>query len=113
MDHISIPADTLKELEALTKIVLQKLKDNNLYLKPEKCEFGITRIEYLGMIIGQGRLRMDPKKVEGIIDWPEPKNVTQVRSFLGFGNFYRRFIRKYSEVVEPLNYLLKKDIPFL
>jgi hypothetical protein len=108
MDDILIPADALEELETLSKIVLQKLKDNDLYLKPEKCEFARTQIEYLGMIIEQGKLRMDPKKVGGIIKWPEPKNVTQVISFLGFGNFYRRFIRKYSEVVKPLNDFSRK-----
>jgi hypothetical protein len=112
MDDILIPADTLEELEEITKIVLQRLKDNDLYLKPEKCEFARLRIEYLGMIIEQGKLKMDPKKVNGIIDWPEPKNTTQLRSFLGFGNFYRRFIRKYSDVVKPLNDLLKKDTVF-
>ena len=112
MDDILIPADTLEELEETTKVVLQRLKDNDLYLKPEKCEFARTRVEYLGMIIEQGRIAMDPKKVKGIVDWPQPKNTTQLRSFLGFGNFYRRFIKKYSDVVKPLNDLLKKDIAF-
>jgi hypothetical protein len=112
MDDILIPAATLEELEEITKIVLQRLKDNDLYLKPEKCEFARLRIEYLGMIIEQGKLKMDPKKVNAIIDWPEPKNTTQLRSILGFGNFYRRFIRKYSDVVKPLNDLLKKDTVF-
>jgi hypothetical protein len=112
MDDILIPADTLEELEEITKIVLQRLKDNDLYLKPEKCEFARLQIEYLGLIIKQGKLRMDPKKVNGIIDWPEPKNTTQLRLFLGFGNFYRRFIRKYLDVVKPLNDLFKKDTVF-
>jgi hypothetical protein len=78
MDNILIPTDTLEELEEITKIVLQRLKDNDLYLKPEKCEFARLRIEYLGMIIEQGKLKMNPKKVNGIIDWPEPKNTTQL-----------------------------------
>jgi hypothetical protein len=96
----------------MTKRVLQRLRENDLYLKPAKCLFCQTRIEYLGLIIEEGKMSMDPTKLSGIKDWPIPKSVKQVRSFLGFGNFYRRFIRKFSELAQPLNKLLQKDQPF-
>ena len=93
-------------------MVLQRLQENNLYLKPKKCEFNKMTMEYLGLIIKEGQLLMDPVKLKGISDWPVPTTVKQVRAFLGFGNFYRRFIRKFSELALQLNNLLKKDTQF-
>jgi len=112
MDDILIFSKTKEDLERITKIVLKKLHDNDLYLKPAKCEFEKTRIEYLRMILEEGKVSMDPTKLKGIKDWPEPTTVKQTRSFLGFGNFYQRFIRKYSDVTRPMNELLQKDRQF-
>ena len=112
MDDILIFSKTKEDLERITKIVLKKLRDNDLYLKPAKCEFKKTRIEYLGMILEEGKVSMDPTKLKGIKDWPEPTTIKQTRSFLRFGNFYRRFIRKYSDVAQPMNELLQKDRQF-
>src|SRR6202522_2256905 len=64
------------------------------------------------MIVEEGKIAMDPIKLEGIRDWPIPTTVKQVRSFLGFGNFYRRFIHQFSELARPLNNLTKKDKNF-
>ena len=94
------------------KMVLQRLQKNDLYLKPKKCEFNKTTMEYLGLIIKEGQLSMDPVKLKEISEWPVPTTVKQVRAFLGFGNFYRHFIRKFSELALPLNNLLKKDTQF-
>ena len=82
------------------------------YLKPKKCEFKKTKIEWLGMIIEKGKISMDAGKLKGIRDWPVPTTVKQVRGFLGFGNFYQIFIRHVSEIAKPLNELLKKDRTF-
>jgi len=71
------------------------------------------KIEYLGMIIEEGRILMDTSKLKGIQDWPIPSTVKQVRGFLGFGNFYRRFIQNFSDIAQPLNELLKKDRKFV
>ena len=86
--------------------------ENDLYLKPKKCEFCKEKIEWLGMVIQEGKIMMDPGTLKGIQDWPAPTTVKQVRGFLGFGNFYRRFIRGFSEIAQPLNNLLKKDRKF-
>jgi RNase H-like domain found in reverse transcriptase/Reverse transcriptase (RNA-dependent DNA polymerase)/Integrase zinc binding domain len=112
MDDIFIFAKTLDDLKENTKRVLQRLRENNLYLKPKKCEFARTKIEWLGMVIEEGKITMDLGKVKGIREWPIPTTVKQVRSFLGFGNFYRQFIRHFSELAKPLNDLLKKDKEF-
>ena len=92
MDDILIFANTQEKLEKITKKVLKRLQDNDLYLKPKKCKFNKTVIEYLGLIVKKGQLSMDPVKLKGIMEWPTPAMVKQLRAFLGFGNFYRRFI---------------------
>ena len=112
MDNIFLFAKNKKLLEENTKKVLQRLLENDLYLKPKKCEFEKKRIEWLGMIIEEGKISMDAGKLKGIRDWPVPTTVKQVQGFLGFGNFYRRFIRHFSEIAKPLNELLKKDQTF-
>jgi hypothetical protein len=88
---------------------LSKLAEHDLYLKPEKCKFYQQEVEYLGVVIGGGNVKMDPAKVEGIAAWPTPTTVKDVRSFLGFCNFYRAFIPSFSHTARPLNDLTKKD----
>ncbi len=88
--------------------VLHKIKVHDLFLKAKKCSFHKKKVEYLGMIIGQGKVEMDPVKVEGIVKWPTPATVKDVRSFLGFCNFYHSFIANFSAVAQPLNDLMKK-----
>ena len=83
-----------------------------MYLKPKKCEFAKEKIKYLGMIISHNSVAMDPVKLKGIKDWPTPTTIKQVRSFLGFGNYYRRFIQKFAHLAQPLNNLLKKDVKY-
>jgi hypothetical protein len=112
MDDIFIFAPDEPTLTKNTKRVLARLQENDLFLKPTKCEFNKTRVEYLGMVIQEGKISMDPGKLKGIRDWPTPTTVKQVRGFLGFGNFYRRFIWHFSELAKPLNDLLKKDQKF-
>jgi hypothetical protein len=112
MDNILIFANTKEELEQITKLVLEKLREHDLFLKAKKCEFCQTRIEYLGMIIEEGKISIDAVKLGGIRDWPVPTMLKQTRSFLGFGNFYRKFISHHSELARPLNDLTKKDKKF-
>ena len=78
--------------------MLDKLKEHDLYLKPEKCQFERDEIEYLRVIVGKGHLQMSPKKLQGIADWSPPKNATEVCSFLGFTGYYRYFVPNYSKI---------------
>ncbi|HEX3418956.1 MAG TPA: RNase H-like domain-containing protein, partial [Stellaceae bacterium] len=112
MDDILLYANTREELREMTKRVLQRLKERDLFLKLEKCKFEQEEIDFLGMVISHNNVKMDPIKLAGIKDWPAPKVVKQVRSFLGFCNFYRRFISHYSEKALPLTNLTKKSVPF-
>lgn len=109
LDDILIFTDTLEEHRLIVKRVLEILERNQLYLKPQKCEFERSEVEYLGVIIGHNSMRMDPVKIRGITEWPEPRNLKQVQAFLGFTNFYRRFVRGYSEVAKPLTRLTGKE----
>ena len=88
--------------------MLDKLEANNLYLKPEKCAFKQEEIEYLGVIVGKGRLRMDPKKLKGVADYPVPRNPTNVRAFLGLCGYYHYFIPHFSQIAQPLLELTRK-----
>ena len=92
--------------------MLEKLKKHDLYLKPEKCIFDQKRIKFLGVILEGGMVQMDPAKVKGIADWPPPKNVTDICSFLGFTGFYRYFIPNYSLIAQPMIQLMRKNVPF-
>jgi hypothetical protein len=112
MDDIFVFAPNEITLTENTKKVLARLQEKDLFLKPTKCEFNKTKIEYLGLVIEEGKISMDPGKLKGIRDWPVPKTIKQVRGFLGFGNFYRRFIWRFSELARPLHNLLKKDKKF-
>ena len=91
---------------------IEEAQRNNLFLKAKKCEFEKTKIEYLGMIIEEGQISMDPIKLARIWEWPAPATVKQVWSFLGFGNFYQKFISHYLDLAKPLTNLTKKDRKF-
>jgi len=108
IDDILIFSRDPKEHHERTVQVLKQLKDKDLFLKPEKCIFNAKEVEYLGFIVKPNVISMDPTKLAGIKDWILPKTVKGIRSFLGFGNFYQRFINRYSEITRPLNELTKK-----
>jgi hypothetical protein len=112
LNDILIYSDTMEEHLQHIRRVLERLTTAGLHLKPEKCEFHKTEVKYLGLIVGAEGIKMDPSKVETVKSWPTPGNVRDVRSFLGFANFYRRFIMGYSKVVEPLTRLTRKEQPF-
>ena len=96
MDDILICGDTKDQLWQRTKLILQRLKENDLFLKLEKCKFEQDEVEFLGMLVSFNKICMDPVKLAGITDWPAPLTVKQVRGFLGFCNFYRKFIGGFS-----------------
>ena len=114
MNNIAIATCT-PSLEAHVAAVTDVLTiacDNSLFFKLSKCVFHAPSIDYLGVILERGVTHMDPVKVAGVHDWPTPKNTREVHSFHGFCNFYRPFIKAFSQIVLPLNALTKKDVPF-
>ncbi|KAG8485970.1 hypothetical protein CXB51_019321 [Gossypium anomalum] len=94
------------------KIVLQTLRDKQLYAKFSKSEFWLREVGFLGHIISGDGIRVDPSKISAIVDWKPPKNVTEVRSFLGLAGYYRRFVNGFSIIVAPITRLLQKDVKF-
>ena len=93
--------------------VLQRLLDNHLFVKAEKCEFHASTVSFLGFIISPGQILMDPAKVSAVADWATPTNRKKVQQFLGFANFYRRFIRNFSSVAAPLHALTSSGVNFV
>ena len=92
--------------------ILEKLEEHNLYLKLEKCKFLKQEIKYLGVIVGNGTLKMNAKKLESIKNWTTLTNPTEIRNFLGFTSYYRYFIPNYSAIAHPLLHLMKKTTPW-
>ena len=113
LNDILIWSLDLKEHRKVIHEVPCHLEEYNLYLRPEKCKFEKTKIEYLGLVIRPGEVCMDPTKVEAVTSWPTLKNLKEVRGFIGFANFYRWFIKDFSKIARPLHDLTKKDTPFL
>ena len=102
LDDILIFTGTLDEHRNVTRWVMELLQKHKLYLRPDKCEFQKTTVEYLGVIISHNSVAMDPVKIAGVTEWPAPMNKKEVQSFLGFTNFYRRFIKDFSDHTCPL-----------
>ena len=109
LDDIIIFSKPPKEHIERLRGVFQKLHEAGLKLKPKKCEFFKTKISYLGHIVSRDGIECDPKKVEAIQNWPRPITVSDVRSYLGFTNYYRRFIHKNAQIAQPLNKLISGD----
>ena len=110
IDDILIYTETEEEHTRLVKWVLRKLMDNNLCANIEKCVFHAPQVEFVGFTIGSQGVEMSKDKIANILDWEVPRNVKEVQSFLGFANFYRRFIKGFSKICRPLTDLTKKGV---
>ena len=102
LDNILIFTETEEEHEQEVQRVLEVLAEHKLFLHPEKCEFHQKRIEYLGLVISENKVEMDPVKIAGVRDWPTPENWTDVQAFIGFVNFYCHFIQDFPTIARPL-----------
>ena len=107
LDDIIVFSQTPEEHLVRLQAVFDKLKAAGLKLKPSKCELFKKQINYLGHVVGQEGVTTDPDKIKAVTEWPRPTTVTEVRSFLGFVSYYRRFIPNFSKVAKPLNTLLQ------
>ena len=110
LDDILIFTKTLSEHWNIEWRVLEHLWEHKLHLKLGKCEFEQRQIEYLRVIVSEGRVEVDPVKVSGVAEWPTPQNKKEVWSFVGFINFYQRFIKDFSHHARALFDLTKKDV---
>jgi ribonuclease HI len=112
IDDILIYSKNDSDHEEHLRVVLQKLRDNQLYAKFTKCEFWLDEVHFLGHVISKGGISVDPAKVTAIVDWKIPSTVSEVRSFLGLAGYYRRFIEWFSKIAKPMTSLLEKGKEF-
>lgn len=113
LDDILIFSPTLDSHQTHVKAVLQRLLENKLFIKAEKCQFHTQSTCFLGFKIGPGQIQADPEKVRAVTEWPRPTSRRLLQQFLGFANFYRRFVRDYSRLAAPLTQLTSAARPFL
>ncbi len=112
LDDILIFSSSLQEHVQHVRRVLQKLLENGIFVKAEKCAFHAQSVPLLGYIILSEGTRMDPDKVRAVVDWPTPDSCKALQRFLGFANFYRRFIRNFSQLANPLTALTSTRVTF-
>src|SRR6202048_23618 len=107
LDDILIYSNSREDHVRHVREILERLRRFGLYANAEKCSFFKSEVDFLGFIVGREGIRMDPNRVETIANWPRPESIHDVQVFLGFVNFYRRFIEGYSHIARPLTDLLK------
>jgi hypothetical protein len=112
IDDILIFSKNEEEHDKHLHLVLQKLRENQLYAKLNKCEFWLKEVSFLGHIISEGGISVDPSKVKDVLSWNTPQNVSDIRSFLGLAGYYRRFIEEFSKISQPMIELLEKSKTF-
>ena len=109
IDDVIVGTETEKGHNELVEEVIRRLEENNLYVKPEKCKWKVREVDFLGVVIGPGGIKMEKEKVKGVLEWPMPKCIKDIQKFLGLVNYYRWFIEGFAAVARPLHNLVKKD----
>jgi len=112
IDDILIYSSTAEEHEQHLRVVLEKLRQNQLYAKFSKCDFWLKKVAFLGHVLTAEGVAVDPTKIEAVKDWEQPRNVTDIYGFLGLAGYYRRFIENFSKIAKPMTNLLKKTNEF-
>src|SRR6185503_16443664 len=113
IDDILIFSKNEEEHAEHLRIVLQHLRKHKLYAKFSKCEFWLKEVQFLGHVISEDGISVDPSKIRDVLDWKTPETVLQIQSFLGLARYYRRFVPDFSKIARPMTELLKKGVKFV
>ena len=112
LDDVIIFGKTVEEHLSQLDEVLDQFREHGLKLKAKKCEFFQEKVQFLGYVVSKEGVKPLPENIKKVKSWLIPQDVTDIRAIIGLGNYYRRFIKNYSEKVQPLAELTKKDVPF-
>jgi len=110
VDDMLVGTETKEGHDEIVDEVLRRLEENNLYVKLEKCVWKVQKIGFLEVVIGPNGIEMEKKKVNRVLSWLIPKNIREVRKFLGLTNYYRRFVKDFARIVRLMNLLTRKDV---
>jgi hypothetical protein len=113
IDDILIFSKTEEEHAEYLRLVLQKLREHKLYAKRSKCEFWLKEVSFLGHVVSNRGISVDPSKVRDVLNWKPPTNVSEIHSFLELAGYYRRFIEGFSKLAKPMTALLEKNVKFV
>jgi hypothetical protein len=113
IDDILVYSQNEEEHAEHLRIILTRLRDKQLYAKFSKCEFWLKKVPFLGHVLSDEGISVDPTKVQEVLDWKAPTMVFEVWSFLGLAAYYRRFILDFSKIAKPMTQLLHKDVKFV
>ena len=109
IDDVLVGTEMEEGHDEFVEEILRRLEEHDLYVKPEKCEWKVREVGFLGVIIGPDRIKMKKEKVRGILEWLAPKCVKDVQKFLGLANYYRRFVKDFAEIARPMHRLVRKQ----
>jgi len=98
VDDVLVEIKTEKKHDEIVEKVLRKLKENDLYVKPEKCAWKVQKVNFLEVVIGEGKIKIKENKVTEVLNWPIPQIVRDVRKFLGLSNYYRHFVKDFARM---------------
>ena len=109
IDDVMVVIETEEGHNEIVEEVLRRLEENDLFVKPEKYVWEVREVGFLGVIFGGDRVRMEKEKVQGVIEWPVPRNMKDVQKFLELENYYRRFVKDFAKIAKPLHEMTRKE----
>ena len=109
IDNVMIATEIEEGYDEIVEKVLKRLEENDLFVKPEKYVWKVREVGFLGVIIGEDRVRMEKEKVQGVIEWPVPRSTKDIQKFLGLANYYRWFVKDFARIAKPLREMMRKE----
>ena len=109
MNDILVGTEDEKKHNEIVEEILRRMEENDLNIKPKKCVWKTREIDFLGLVMESGEIKMQEKKVAEVLEWPRPKTVKDVQRFLGLANYYRQFVKDFAKIAKPMRKLVRKD----